>query len=229
VLAAILIVVAYNMSEWREFKAQLKMPLSDVIVLLTTFFLTVIFDLTIAIEVGMVLSAMLFMKRMAEVTNVGVISREFDENSEIDDTGINSIQNKNIPKEVIIYEINGPFFFGAASKFKEAIRIVGKSTKVLILRIRNVPAIDSTGIATLEDFYYDCKKNNTVLVLSGIHAQPMFACEKAGLLDKIGDENITGNIDEALNRARSILGLPAEAVHAVKESSIEIKPKKNKL
>jgi len=221
VLASILMVVAYNMSEWREFKAQLKMPKSDVIVLLTTFFLTVIFDLTIAIEVGMVLSAMLFMKRMADVTNIGIISREFDESIEADDSGANSVQGKNIPKGVIIYEINGPFFFGAASKFKEALRIVGKNTKVLILRLRNVPAIDSTGIATLEDFYYDCKKNNTVLILSGIHAQPMFACDRAGLLEKIGDVNIRGNIDDALNRAREIMGLPAEDVTAEKESSTE--------
>jgi SulP family sulfate permease len=221
VLASILIVVAYNMSEWREFYAQLKMPKSDVIVLITTFLITVILDLTIAIEVGMVLSALLFMKRMADVTNVGIINREFDEKLEADDSGINSIQSKNIPKGVIIYEINGPFFFGAASKFKEAIRIVGKNTKVLILRLRNVPAIDSTGIATLEDFYYDCKKNNSILVLSGIHAQPMFACERAGLLDKIGEVNIRGNIDDALNRAREILGLPTEEVKAEKESSVE--------
>lgn len=221
VLASILVVVAYNMSEWREFKAQLKMPKSDVIVLLTTFFLTVIFDLTIAIEVGMVLSAMLFMKRMAEVTNVGMINREFDENAETDDSGANAVQGKNIPKGVLIYEVNGPFFFGAASKFKEAIRIVGKSTKVLILRLRNVPAIDSTGIATLEDFYYDCKNNSTTLILSGIHAQPMFACERAGLLEKIGEENIRGNIDDALNRSRDILGLPHENITAEKESSLE--------
>lgn len=221
VLASILVVVAYNMSEWREFKAQLKMPKSDVIVLLTTFFLTVIFDLTIAIEVGMVLSAMLFMKRMAEVTNVGMINREFDENAETDDSGVNAVQGKNIPKGVLIYEVNGPFFFGAASKFKEAIRIVGKSTKVLILRLRNVPAIDSTGIATLEDFYYDCKNNSTTLILSGIHAQPMFACERAGLLEKIGEENIRGNIDDALNRSRDILGLPHENITAEKESSLE--------
>jgi sulfate permease, SulP family len=225
VLASILMVVAYNMSEWREFAAQLKMPKSDVAVLLTTFFLTVIFDLTIAIEVGMVLSAMLFMKRMAEVTNVGVISREFDDKLETDDSGVNSIQNKHIPKGVIIYEINGPFFFGAASKFKEALRVVTKQAKVLILRLRNVPAIDSTGIATLEDFYYDCKKNNTVLILSGIHAQPMFASEKAGLLDKIGELNIRGNIDDALNRAREVLGLPPEMIEAEKESSVEKKIK----
>jgi len=221
VLASILMVVAYNMSEWREFKAQLKMPRSDVIVLVTTFLLTVIFDLTVAIEVGIVLSAMLFMRRMAEVTNIGVISREFDEGLESEDSGANSIQGKNIPKGVLIFEIDGPFFFGAASKFKDAMRFVGKTTDVLILRLRKVPAIDSTGIATLEDFYYDCKKRSTILILSGLHAQPMFACEHAGLLDKIGEVNLRGNIDDALNRAREILGLPSEEIVAQKESSIE--------
>ncbi len=221
VLASILMVVAYNMSEWREFKAQLKMPRSDVAVLVTTFLLTVIFDLTVAIEVGIVLSAMLFMRRMAAVTNVGVISRELDDRVEPEETGANSIQGKNIPKGVLIFEIDGPFFFGAASKFKDAIRFVGKTTKVLILRLRKVPAIDSTGIATLEDFYYDCKKRNTVLILSGLHAQPMFACERAGLLDKIGETNIRGNIDDGLNRAREILGLPTEEITAEKESSVE--------
>ncbi len=221
VLASILMVVAYNMSEWREFKAQLKMPRSDVIVLITTFLLTVIFDLTVAIEVGIVLSAMLFMRRMAEVTNIGVISREFDEGLESEDSGANSIQGKNIPKGVLIFEIDGPFFFGAASKFKDAMRFVGKTTDVLILRLRKVPAIDSTGIATLEDFYYDCKKRSTILILSGLHAQPMFACERSGLLDKIGEINIRGNIDDALNRARVILGLPQEEITAEKESSIE--------
>lgn len=221
VLASILMVVAYNMSEWREFKAQLKMPRSDVIVLITTFLLTVIFDLTVAIEVGIVLSAMLFMRRMAEVTNIGVISREFDEGLESEDSGANSIQGKNIPKGVLIFEIDGPFFFGAASKFKDAMRFVGKTTDVLILRLRKVPAIDSTGIATLEDFYYDCKKRSTILILSGLHAQPMFACERAGLLDKIGEINIRGNIDDALNRSREILGLPQEEIKAEKESSIE--------
>jgi SulP family sulfate permease len=221
VLASILMVVAYNMSEWREFKAQLKMPRSDVIVLVTTFLLTVIFDLTVAIEVGIVLSAMLFMRRMAEVTNIGVISREFDEGLESEDSGANSIQGKNIPKGVLIFEIDGPFFFGAASKFKDAMRFVGKTTDVLILRLRKVPAIDSTGIETLEDFYYDCKKRSTILILSGLHAQPMFACEHAGLLDKIGEVNLRGNIDDALNRAREILGLPSEEIVAQKESSIE--------
>ncbi|MBP9095289.1 MAG: sulfate permease [Ignavibacteria bacterium] len=220
VLGAILAVVAYNMSEWREFKAQLKMPKSDVIVLLTTFFLTVVFDLTVAIEIGMVLSAFLFMRRMAAVTNMGILTREFEEN-QVEEYGDNSIAGKDIPKYVLIYEVNGPFFFGAASKFKEAARIIEDRVKVFIMRLRNVPAIDSTGISTIEDFYEDCQKNKITLVLSGIHAQPLFAAEKAGLLEKIGIDNCCGNIDDALNRAREILGLEKQEVKAARESSIE--------
>lgn len=220
VLGSILVVVAYNMSEWREFKAQLKMPKSDVIVLLTTFFLTVVFDLTVAIEIGMVLSAFLFMNRMAKVTNVGMVTREFDEEG-AEETGDNSIAGKEIPKDVLIYEVNGPFFFGAASKFKEAARVVEEDTKVLILRLRNVPAIDSTGLSTIEDFYEDCKKQGMILLLSGIHAQPLLAAEKMGLIEKIGIDNCCGNIDDALNRARQILGLEKEEIIAARESSIE--------
>lgn len=205
VLASILVIVAYNMSEWREFIAQLKMPKSDVAVLLTTFSLTILFDLTIAIEVGMILSALLFMKRMAQVTNVGIIKREF-EDGESPESSENINLNKDIPKGVVIYEVNGPFFFGAASKFKEASRIVNENVKVMIMRLRNVPAIDSTGLSTIEDFYDDCKKQGSVLILSGIHAQPMSAAEKSGLIDKIGKVNICGDIDDALRRANEVLG-----------------------
>ncbi|MBV6479709.1 MAG: C4-dicarboxylic acid transporter DauA [Ignavibacteria bacterium] len=221
VLASILIVVSFNMFEWREFKAQLKMPKSDILVFLSTFILTILFDLTIAIEIGMIMSAFLFMNRMASVANIGMISREFDETLEQDDTGVNSIQNKEIPKGVIIYEINGPFFFGAASKFKEILRSVHSKYNILILRLRNVPAIDATGIATIEDIYDECRKNNSVLILSGMHAQPLFASEKSGLIKKIGDDNVRGNVDDALNRAREILGLPPGEVTAEKETSVE--------
>ncbi len=205
VLACILVVVAYNMFEWREFKAQLKMPKSDVIVLLTTFFLTILFDLTIAIEIGMIMSAFLFMNRMANVTNIGIITREFDESGEAEDSGESSAQPKDIPEGVIIYEVNGPFFFGAASKFKETLRTVDKKSRVLILRLRNVPAIDATGLATIEDIFDECRKNNSTLILSGIHAQPLFAAEKAGLIQKIGDDNVCGSIDDALKRARELI------------------------
>lgn len=207
VLAAILVVVSYNMFDWREFKSQLRMPKSDVAVFISTFCLTILFDLTIAIEIGMILSAFLFMNRMASVANIGIISREFDESSEAEDSGANSIQEKDIPDGVIIYEINGPFFFGAASKFKDILRTVHSTSKILILILRNVPAIDATGIVTIKDIYEECKNNNSVLILSGIHAQPLFAAEKAGLIEKIGDENVRGNIEDALNRARELLGI----------------------
>lgn len=223
VLACILVIVSYNMFEWREFKAQLKMPKSDVLVLLTTFCLTILFDLTIAIEIGMIMSAFLFMNRMANVANIGMISREFDESRETDDKGENSTQSMVIPDGVIIYEVNGPFFFGAASKFMETLRTVNNKSAVLILRLRNVPAIDATGIATIEDIYEECRKNNSTLILSGIHAQPLFAAEKAGLISRIGDDNVRGNIDDALNRARELLGLPLGKVLAEKESSVENK------
>ena len=203
-LAAILIIVSYNMSEWRSFLRVLKSPKSDVSVLLITFFLTVVFDLTIAIEVGMVMSAFLFMHRMSMVTNVGVITREFNED-EVEDT--QSINLKDVPKDVEVFEINGPFFFGAVDKFREAIDRVAERPKVLIIRMRNVPAIDSTGIAVLEKLCLDNRKHGTHFVLSGVHSQPLIAIEQAGLIDVFGEENIHDNIDSALIRTRKILGI----------------------
>ncbi|MBX3007157.1 MAG: sulfate permease [Melioribacteraceae bacterium] len=205
-LAAILMVVAYNMSEWRSFKSLLKSPKSDVVVLLTTFSLTVIFDLTIAIEIGMILAVLLFMKRMAEVSNVSVITRELEDEEEKLDP--NSIDKKQIPDGVEVFEINGPFFFGAAKKFRDQMLAIENPPKVRIIRMRNVPAVDATGLQTLKDFYNDGKKFNTHLILSGVHTQPLFAMTQAGLLDIYGEENIYGNIDDALDRAREILGLP---------------------
>lgn len=203
-LAAILIMVSYNMSEIHAFKSLLKSPRSDVAVLLTTFFLTVIFDLTIAIEIGMVLSVLLFMKRMSEVSNISVVTRELEDPDEISDP--NSIDKKQIPDGVEVFEINGPFFFGAAKKFKEQMSFVENPPKIRIIRMRNVPAIDATGLQTLKDFYYDAAKHNTKMLLSGVHAQPLFAMTQAGVLDLFGEENVLGNIDDALDRSREILG-----------------------
>jgi SulP family sulfate permease len=205
-LAAILIIVAYNMSEWKEFKTLLKSPKSDVVVLLTTFFLTVIFDLTIAIEIGMVLAVLLFMKRMAEVSNVSVITRELEDEDELPDA--NAIDKKLIPVGVEVFEINGPFFFGAASKFKEEMRVIEEPPKVRIIRMRNVPAVDATGLQTIKDFYHDAQKQGTHIILSGVHTQPLYAMTQAGIFDLVGEENIYGNIDDALDHARKILGLP---------------------
>lgn len=203
-LAAILIVVSYNMSEWRTFLRVMKSPKSDVTVMLITFILTVVFDLTIAIEVGMVLAVFLFMHRMSLVSNVGVITREFNEEEQFDP---NAISQRDVPKGVEVFEINGPFFFGAVDKFKEAMTRIGDKPKVRIIRMRNVPAIDSTGLTTLEKLCKDSRKQGITFVLSGVHSQPLIAMEQAGLIDVFGEENIHSNIDDALNRAREILGL----------------------
>jgi len=218
-LAAILVIVAYNMSEWKAFKTLLKSPKSDVIVLLTTFSLTVLFDLTIAIEIGMILAVLLFMKRMSEVSNVSVITRELEDEEDLPDP--NAVDKKLIPVGVEVFEINGPFFFGAASKFKEEMRMIEAPPKVRIIRMRNVPAVDATGMQTIKDFYNDALKQGTKIILSGVHTQPLFAMAQAGIFDLVGEENIFGNIDDALDRAREILGLeklgrPADFVATVK-------------
>lgn len=206
-LAAILIIVAYNMSEWRSFVEIFKSPKSDIAVLLTTFGLTVVFDLTIAIQVGMVLAVFLFMRSMAMVTNVGIITRELkDDDDESFDA--NAITNKKVPDDVEVFEINGPFFFGAVSKFRDAMRFIERPPKVLIIRVRNVPAIDGTGIHALEEVYRESIKKGTQLLLSGVHTQPLMVLDQAGFLKVIGEENVLGNIDDSLDRAREILGLP---------------------
>lgn len=202
-LAAVLVVVAYNMSEWRSFKSLLKNPRSDVIVLLTTFFLTVIFDLTIAIEVGIVLAVFLFMHRMATVTNVGVVTRELSDRDEED---LNAIATRTVPEDVEVYEIHGPFFFGAAYKFEEAMMVVERQPKVRIIRMRDVPAMDSTGLHVLEQVHRNCRKQNVALIISEIHAQPLTALDHSGLMEEIGEQNIIPTIDAALARAREITG-----------------------
>ena len=204
-LAAILIVVAWNMSEVKVFRQLLKSPRSDVIVLLTTFGLTVVFDLTLAIEIGMLLAVILFMKRMAQLSNVGVITNELTDRDEEDDP--NTIVTRKVPAGVEVFEINGPFFFGAASKFREAMRIVEKAPKIRIIRMRSVLSIDATGLNMMNELLKDCKKTGTRLILSGVHAQPLFALQQYGLYDEVGEENIFGNIDDALDHAREILGL----------------------
>lgn len=205
-LAAILILVAYNMSEWHSFKLLLKGPKEDVVVLLITFFLTVFVDLTVAIEMGMVLAVFLFMRRMAITSNISIFTQEFKEQYEepIDPF---SIQNRQIPTGVEVYEISGPFFFGAVEKFKEAMLQVGKTPKIRIIRMRNVPVIDSTGIRLLKDVHEDSLKKGTFMIISGINPKPLQAFKQSGLFYKIGKENICANIDLALYRAKEILGI----------------------
>jgi SulP family sulfate permease len=207
-LAAILIVVSWNMSEIKVFRQLLKSPRSDVIVLLTTFSLTVVFDLTLAIEIGMLLSVILFMQRMAGLANVGVVTDELKDRDEEDDP--NTIVTRKVPEGVEVFEITGPFFFGAASKFRDAMHIVENAPKIRIIRMRRVLTIDATGLNMIKELLKDCKKTGTRLILSGVHAQPLFALQQFELFDEIGEENIFGNIDDALDRSREILALPRE-------------------
>lgn len=207
IFASVLIVVAWNMSEKDHFLTLFKAPRSDILVLLTTFGLTVLTDLTLAVMVGMVLAAMLFMKRMSEVTSLGVLKDEVNETgAELPDpTDPQSLERRDIPPGVQVYEINGPFFFGVADRLKDTMTELGEKPKVFILRMRRVPAIDATGMHALDEFYTKCHKHGTRLLLSGVHAQPVFAMEKYGLIDKIGLDNMCDNVDEALQKAADIL------------------------
>lgn len=201
-LAGILVIIAYNMSEWESFRAVLKGPKSDIIILLSTFFLTVLIDLTVAIEIGMVLSAFLFMRKMIKASDVSILSKE-DEDNEADKLSVN---NYTIPKEAEVFEITGPLFFGAAYKFKDAIRFIEKTPKVFIIRMRQVPIIDATGIRTLEEVYHEAKHRGTKLILSEVHSkQVMDELQNARLLFAIGKGNVTNTFEEALQRCDTIL------------------------
>jgi sulfate permease, SulP family len=208
VLAAILVIVSYHMSEWRRFRAELTAPRSDVLVLLTTFLLTVLVDLTVAVEVGMVLAAFLFMKRMAEVTNIRVISRELEDDAGAELPDENAVAARDVPAGVDLYEIDGPFFFGAAESFKTAVASVARRPSVLIIRMRRVPAIDSTGLAALRDVVHRSRREGTLVILAEVHSQPVVAITNSTFFQELGDQNMTGNLDDALNRARQYLGLP---------------------
>jgi SulP family sulfate permease len=208
-LAAILVMVAFHMSEWRTFVSELVgAPKSDVVVLVTTFLLTVLVDLTVAIEVGMVLAAFLFMRRMAEVTNISVLTHEFGDPRDDFETDPNWVGRRVVPPGVEVYEITGPFFFGAAETFKDRLRQIAGKPRVLILRMRHVPAIDSTGLYALRDLVHRSRREGTLVILSDVHTQPVVAIERSGLYDELGEDNVTGNLDDALNRARVHLGLP---------------------
>jgi SulP family sulfate permease len=162
------------------------------------------------------------MRRMAEVTNVSVVAREFAEN--VDENDANSVRARHVPHGVVVYEINGPFFFGAAETFKDTLgRTMGRP-RVLILRLRNVPAIDATGMNALRDVVHRTRRDGTVVFLSDVHAQPMMAMGRSGLLDEVGDEQVFGNIDDALGRARSDLGLPPVAAPNIAFPGVEHEP-----
>lgn len=202
-LAGVLVMVAYNMSEWRTFRALLKGLKSDMLVLVTTFLLTVIFDLTIAIELGLVLAVVLFVKRMSESSQINIFNEEVEE-AEYVEGNIES-EMLQLPKGVEVYEIEGPFFFGLANKFEETMKKIGSSPDVRIIRMRKVPFIDSTGLNNLSNLIRMSKKDKTVIVLSGVNEQVRNAIKKANIDERIGDENICNNITEALARAEEII------------------------
>lgn len=197
-IAAILFIVAYNMSGWKNITNTLKKaPKSDIAVLLTTLVLTVVFDLVVAIGVGMVMASLLFMKRMADVTEAHTWLDVDDEESDPD-----NITLKRIPGRTKVYEINGPMFFAASQKF--GYMLDEEDTGVLVIRMRNVPAIDASGVAALADVVSQCKKQNVRVVFSHVNPQPMGAMRKAGLTETVGEENFCDHIDTALLRAEKI-------------------------
>ena len=202
-LAGVLVIVSYNMSGWRTFKALLKNPKSDVTVLLITFFLTVIFDLTIAIEVGLVIACVLFMHRVMETTEISVIKDEINLNEESNSK--EDEENLSIPKGVEVYEINGPYFFGIATKFEEIMSRLGDRPKVRIIRMRKVPFIDSTGIHNLTSLCQMAQREKTTIVLSGVNEKVHKALEKSGFYELLGEKNICPNINVALERAKELL------------------------
>lgn len=202
-LAGVLIIVSYNMSEWRTFRSLMKNPKSDVSVLLVTFFLTVIFDLTIAIEVGLLIAMFLFMKRVAETTHVSVVKDEIDLS---DDGEIHHDEEVlSLPKGVEVYEIDGPFFFGVASKFDDIMHNMGDKPKIRIIRMRKVPFMDSTGLHNLENLFRLSQAEHIHMILSGVNEHVRRVLVKSGFDKKIGTENICSNINEAVAKAHEAI------------------------
>lgn len=204
-LAGVLVVVSYGMSGWRSFLALMKNPKSDVTVLLITFFLTIIFDLTIAIEVGLIIACLLFMRRMSETTDVHIISNEINPDDEDSDMHLGNIEHLTIPKGVEVYEINGPYFFGAGNRFEEIMATLGDRPQVRIIRMRKVPFVDSTGIHNLTNLCEMSKKEGIQIVLSGVTEKVHSQLDKAGFYDIVGQDNICSHIDIALDRAKEII------------------------
>lgn len=202
-LAGVLVVVSYNMSGWRTFRELLANPKSDVAVLLITFLLTVLFDLTIAIEVGLVIACLLFMRRMAETTRVSVITEEIDPNEESDVE--THEEHLPIPPGVEVYEINGPYFFGIANKFEDVMATMADRPKVRIIRMRRVPFIDSTGLHNLKNLCTMNHREGTHIVLSGVEPAVREVLEHAGFDSLLGRDHICASINEALEVARHIL------------------------
>ena len=207
-LAGVLVIVSYNMSGWRSFVSIMKNPKSDVIVLWVTFLLTVVFDLTVAIEVGLICACLLFMRRMAETTDVKVISDEINPEEENSDFQLGNLEHLTIPEGVEVYEINGPYFFGAGNKFEEimaALRHQRSKPRVRIIRMRKVPFIDSTGIHNLTNLCLMSQQEGIQVVLSGVNPKVQAVLHRAGFDAMLGQDNICSHINVALERAGQLL------------------------
>ncbi|MGH7163690.1 MAG: SulP family inorganic anion transporter [Planctomycetota bacterium] len=210
-LASILIVVAWNMSEVDHFRALLKAPRSDVAVLLTTFSLTVFVDLTVAVGVGLVLASLLFMRQMAELSGVAVVSRELgdgeEEAAEIRDA--RAFDELKVPPGVEVFQMNGPFFFGMAHRLQDVLGRLESPPRVFVLRMRRVPVIDATGLHALDDFRKRCARHGTRLLLSGVQPALLPAFERSGFLEGLGRDGLCRDVHHALEKARALLGQPA--------------------
>ncbi|MDD3178743.1 MAG: sulfate permease [Opitutaceae bacterium] len=206
-LSAVLVNVALHMGEWHNFSRLPNWPRCDTAVFLTAFLLTVVIDLTIAVEVGMMLAAMLFIKRLSETTQIMSV----DESTETEGSH-HSLVGKEVPEGVMVYRIFGAFFFGAVDKLESMLKREKREPEVLILRMRKVIAMDATGLNALEDVFARLHKRGKHLILSAPHTNPLFVMEKAGFLDRIGRENVCPDINAALARSREILGLPPSAL-----------------
>jgi SulP family sulfate permease len=205
-LSAVLVNVALHMGEWHNFARLPKWPASDAAVFLAAFILTVVVDLTVAVEIGLVLAAVLFIKRVSETTQITAV----DETTETEGSQ-HSLVGREIPEGVMIYRIFGAFFFGAVDKLESVLKREKREPLVLILRMRKIVAMDATGLNALEDLHERLQRKGKHLVLSGPHTQPLFLMEKAGFLDRIGRDNVCPHIEAALARSRVILGLPPAA------------------
>jgi len=205
-LAGVLVVVSYGMSGWRSFLALMRNPKSDVTVLVLTFLLTIVFDLTVAIEVGIVCACLLFMRRMSETTDVKVVYDEIDLNEDADMERGN-LEHLTIPEGVEVYEINGPYFFGAGNRFEDIMARYGERPKVRIIRMRKVPFVDSTGLHNLENLCHTSQREGITIVLSGVNEKVEAVLKRNHFDQLLGEENICNHIDLALARARQIVSM----------------------
>lgn len=203
-LAATLIFVAYNMSEWHAFVGLFRAPRSGIAVLVVTFLLTVLIDLTVAIQVGVLMAAFLFLQRMSNETQINLITASLKERDESEARDISGLV---VPQGVEVFEIYGSLFFGAIERFKDAMKRVEKRPRVLIIRMRHVVAIDASGLQIMEELLASLRRHGTALLLSAVSAQPLEAMRQSGFLDRLGEENIARDIYEAIDRATALLAL----------------------